>query len=79
MDGIEGDILRATDHAKIVRAVTGMDAYPVVAAVMLHDELSPDMESRLYYDVDLFIEANDADTALFYRLDSADLRPPEPR
>lgn len=63
----------------IVRAVTGMDAYPVVAAVMLRDELSPDMESRLYYDVDLFIEANDADAALFYRLESADLKPLEPR
>ena len=56
-----------------------MDAYPVVAAVMLHDDLAPEIESRLYYDVDLFIEANDADAALFYRLDSADLRPPEPR
>lgn len=72
------DILRATDHAKIVRAATGLDAYPVVAAVMLHDALAPEMEGRLYYDVDLFIEANDADAALFYRLDSADLRPLEP-
>ena len=73
------DIIRATDHAKILRAVTGLDAYPVVAAVMLHDELAPEMESRLYYDIERFIEANDADTALFFRLDSADLRPYEPR
>ena len=73
------DIIRATDHAKILRAVTGLDAYPVVAAVMLHDELAPDMESRLYYDVERFTEADDADAALFYRLDSADLRPYEPR
>ena len=64
---------------KILRAVTGLDAYPVVSAVMLHDALAPEMESRLYYDVDLFIEANDADAALFCRLESADLSPPEPR
>ena len=73
------DIIRATDHAKILRAVTGLDAYPVVAAVMLHDELAPEMESRLYYDVERFTEADDMDAALFYRLDSADLRPYEPR
>ena len=73
------DILKVTDHAKILRAATGLDAYPVVAAVMLDDKLDPEMESRLYYDVELFIEANDADAALWYRLDSADLRPSEPR
>ena len=73
------DILKVTDHAKILRAATGLDAYPVVAAVMLDDKLDPEMESRLYYDVELFIEANNADAALWYRLDSADLRPSEPR
>ena len=61
------------------RAATGLDAYPVVAAVRLDDKLDPEMESRLYYDVELFMEANDADAALWYRLDSADLRPSEPR
>ena len=73
------DILKVTDHAKILRAATGLDAYPVVAAVMLDDELAPEMESRLYYDVERFIEDNDEDAALWYRLDSADLRPSEPR
>ena len=73
------DILKVTDHAKILRAATGLDAYPVVAAVMLDDELAPEMESRLYYHVERFIEDNDEDAALWYRLDSADLRPSEPR
>ena len=73
------DILRATEHAKILRAVTGLDAYPVVAAVRLDDEMVPEMEASLFSDVDRFIEANDADAALWYRLESADLRPREPR
>ena len=74
------DILKVTDHAKILRAATGLDAYPVVAAVRLDDEIGPrKWESRLYDDVERFIETNDADAALWYRLDSADLRPSEPR
>lgn len=73
------DILRATDHAKILRAVTGLPAYPVVAAVRLDDGMTPELGVSLYDDVDRFIEANDADAALFYRLDSTDLRPSEPR
>ena len=73
------DTLKVTDHAKILRAATGLDAYPVVAAVRLDDEITPEMGSRLYDDVERFVEANDADAALWYRLDSADLRPSEPR
>ena len=73
------DILKVTDHAKIVRTVTGLPTYPVVAAVRLDDEMTPEMGVSLYDDVDRFIEANDADAALWFRLDSADLRPSEPR
>ena len=73
------DIHKVTDHAKIMRAVTGLNAYPVVAAVNLDDEMEPEMRSRLYTDPERFIEANDADSALWHPLDSADLRPEEPR
>ena len=73
------DIDRATDHAKIVHAVTGLDAYPVVAAVRLDDKMEPEMRSRLYDDVQKFVAANDADAAFWYPLGSADLRPTEPR
>ena len=73
------DIDRATDHAKIVHAVTSLDAYPIVAAVRLDDKMEPEMRSRLYDDVQKFVAANDADAAFWYRLGSADLRPTEPR
>ena len=73
------DIDRATDHAKIVRAVTGLDAYPVVAAVQLDDQMEPEVRNRLYDDIQQFVEANDADAAFWYPLGSADLRPAEPR
>ena len=73
------DVLKVTDHAKIVRTVTGRDAYPVVSSVRLDDETASEIGHRLYDDVGQFIEAKDADTAFWYRLDSADLRPSEPR
>ncbi len=73
------DINKATDHAKIVRAVTGLDAYPVVAAVQLDDQMEPEVRNRLYDDIQQFVEANDAEAAFWYPLGSADLRPAEPR
>ena len=74
--GEEEDLQRAVDHAKIVRAVTGRDAYPVVAAVVLDDQM--EIRGRLYKSPEQFVNANDPDSALWFRLDSADLRPPEP-
>ena len=76
--GQEEDINRATDHARITRAVTGLDAYAVVAAVTLDDKMDAETWGRLYDDVDRFVEARDENAAFWYRLDSADLRPPEP-
>ena len=55
------DVLRATDHAKILRAVTGLEAYPVVASVMIVDELADVLGSRLYEDAEQFTRADDAD------------------
>ena len=73
------DMLRATDHAKILRSVTGLDAYPVVSSVMIVDELAEVLGSTLYEDAEQFTRSDDADAAYWYQLDSADLRPSEPR
>lgn len=75
------DIDKATDNAKILQAITGLKAYAVVAAVRLHRRMDDDDEtrSRLYEDVNEFISSSDPDSAFWYKLDSSDLRPPEPR
>ena len=75
----EEDITKVTDHAKIVRAVTGLTVYPVVAAVMLDDEMSNETRNRLYENIDDFMPDAQPDAVYWYRLFSADLRPPEPR
>ena len=46
---------------------------------MLVDELAEVLGRTLYEDAEQFTRADDADVAYWYRLDSADLRPPEPR
>ncbi|MXY46125.1 MAG: hypothetical protein F4Y44_03890 [Chloroflexi bacterium] len=73
------DVDRVTDHAKIVRAITGLEAYPVVAAVMLDDEMEQATRSRLYDELERFVDARDENGAYWHRLYSADLKPPEPR
>ena len=65
----EKDIDKATDNAKMLRAVTGRQAYTVVAAARLDPRLSDGARARLYEDVDRYVAAGDADAALLYRLD----------
>ena len=65
----EKDIDKATDNAKILRAVTGREAYPVVIAASLNRMLSDGARARLCGDVDEYVAAGDADAALWYRLD----------
>ena len=75
--GEREDIQRATDHAKIVRAVTGLQAYPVVASVILDDQMDAQTQFRFYDDIERFFEADREESAFWYRLDSADLKPRE--
>lgn len=75
----EEDITKVTDHAKIVRVVTGLTVYPVVAAVMLNDKMSNETRNRLYENIDAFMPDAQPDAVYWHRLFSADLRPLEPR
>lgn len=69
------DVLRATDHAKILRRSTGLEAYPVVTSV----RLTPGIEGSVFYDVTEFLNANDEDVPLWYRLGESEPSPPAPR
>ena len=61
------DIDKATDNAKILRAVTGLKAYPMVAAVRHHGDMSDEARQRLYEDVNEFISSSGPDAAFWYR------------
>jgi len=73
------DILKSTDHARIIRAVTGVDTYAVVAGVNLDDEMDAETLSRVHSQEERFMETDDPETAFWHRLHSTDLRPSEPR
>ena len=70
----EEDLLRATDHAKILRHVTGLDAYPVIASVRLDRAI----EDRVFHDVAEFVVADDADAVVWYELATEDMEPLDP-
>ena len=69
------DVLRATDHAKILRRSTGLEAYAVVTSV----RLTPGIEGSVFYDVTEFLDANDEDVPLWYRLGESEPDLPPPR
>jgi hypothetical protein len=68
------DLLRATEHARILRSATGLDAYAVVASV----RMAPSMERRVYDDVEQFVHAGDENAALWYRLAEEHMEPLDP-
>ncbi len=68
------DLARAIDHAKILRCATGKPAYAVVASVRLDRQV----ESQVVADVAEFLEAEDEDSAFWYRLDEEELEPLDP-
>ena len=68
------DLLRATDHARIIRCVTGLDTYAVVAGV----RMAPNIEGTLFDEIAQFTEADNEDGALWVRLEQDELGPPDP-
>ena len=68
--GIE-DAQRATDHARILRLATGMDAYAIVAAV----REGPDIEGAVFHDAAQFVASDDEDAVFLYQLTEAELEP----
>ena len=71
--GIE-DFLRATDHAKILRRITGQDAYAVVAGV----RKGPSVGSGVLDDIEEFVAGNDEDTAFWHQLEEDGLELSDP-
>ncbi len=69
------DIERATDHAKIIRCATGLNAYAVIAAVRLDPHIDSDL---ILEDAEEYMNANNEDLALWFPLPETDLEPPDP-
>ena len=68
------DLRRATDHAKMLRTGTGLDAYAVVAGV----RKGPSIEGLVFDDVEQYLAANNEEAALWYQLEESELEPSDP-
>ncbi len=68
--GIE-DTQRATDHARILRSATGLDAYAIVAAV----REGPDIEGSVFHSITEFVASDDEDAVFLYQLTEEELEP----
>ena len=68
------DVLRATDHAKILRCATGLDAYAVVAGV----RTVPSIEGSVFDEAAQLTGANDEEAVLWFQLDEDVLEPQDP-
>ncbi len=68
------DVQRAIEHAKVLRAVTGLDAYAVVAGV----RVAPSIRNSVIYDAAEFVESRDENAALWYQIKEEDLDPLDP-
>ena len=72
--GQSRDVKRATDHAKLLRSVTGADAYAVVAGI----RAAPNIQNSIIYDAGEFVESQDENTVLWYQIKEEDLDPLDP-
>ena len=68
------DLRRATDHAKMLRSGTGLDAYAIVAGV----RKGPSIEGLVFDDVEQYVAANNEEAALWYQLEESELEPSDP-
>ena len=62
------DTLKSADHAGIVRAVTGVQTYAVVAGVALGDGIDVETLGRVHTDLERFVEAGDPEAVFWHRV-----------
>ena len=62
------DILKSADHARIIRAVTGVDTYAAVSGLYMADEMDAETLGRVHTEAEPFIEADDPEAVFWHRL-----------
>lgn len=73
------DVSRATDHAKILRKVSGYEAFAVVAGVEVNPRIGELYRQRIISDLTEYLESDRDDVAYWFRLTDHSLEPAAPR
>ena len=72
------DVIRASDHAKILREVTGREAFAIVSGVGLNPEIGNSYRQRIVEDLTEYLESKQDDLVFWFHLADRSLEPPPP-
>jgi len=69
------DVIRASDHAKILREVTGREAFAIVSGVEVNPEVGNAYRQRIVEDIAEYMESKREDLVFWFRLADRSLEP----
>lgn len=70
------DVIRASDHAKILREATGHEAFAIVSGVEVNREIGDEYRQRIIYDLTEYLESRQDDVVFWFQLADRSLEPP---
>lgn len=73
------DVIRASDHAKILREATGQEAIAIVSGVNVKSDMEEIYRERIIVDEKEYMESDRDDMVYWYRLSDSSLEPTSPR
>ena len=74
-----GDVIRASDNAKFLRAATGKNAYGVVVGVQLDPQIEERYSERIICDLEQFLNSDRDDVVYWFELTETSAQPRPPR
>ncbi len=72
------DVIRASDHAKILRAVTGREAFAIVSGVEVNSRIGEAYRQRIIPDLTEYLESEQDDVVFWFQLADRSLEPSPP-
>ena len=72
------DVVRASDHAKILRGVTGHEAFAIVSGIGVNPEIGDTYRQRIIYDLTEYMESKQDNVVFWFQLADRSLEPPPP-
>ena len=72
------DVIRASDHAKMLRAVTRHEAFAIVSGVEVNSRIGETYSQRIIPDLTEYLESDQDDAVFWFKLADRSLEPPPP-
>ena len=72
------DVIRASDHAKMLRRITGHEAFAIVSGVEVNPQIGDTYRRRIIHDLTEYMESEKDDAVFWFQLADRSLEPPPP-